>query len=603
MNSKRIHLSLFQKALVLVAVPLAFELLLLGTLSFLLAESERETRAADRAKEIIAQTNTTIQEFFDVGFAFIAFDARSLDFFEHRLNRLLKKLPADIENLKILVQDNPKYLAIVNHVSNESSESIRWISAAAKKSKDGAKLDVTEALEMRGKLNRIVSELDEIIREEKQEQRKNPQAAEHLKLTLKVLLAVGIVMSILIALLLVLIFHQSTTRRLKSLMTNSLRLGRDSQLAPLLEGNDEIARIDRSFHEAAAALNEARRRELAVIDNAVDVICSINAESKFSKVSPASLKLFDYEPAELINQPFSKVIYEADLEKALKWVENLKSSENRAELETRILRKDGTIAEMLWSAHWSASENAIFCVVHDITDRNELERLKQQFVSMISHDLRTPLSAVKSTLALLGAGAWGDLTEKGLQKVTMAEKSLRDSIELINNLLDLDKMESGTIDLQVQNISLSELLRDCAGSLSSLAEQRAIAIKIPEIECRALADPKRLSQVLINLLGNALKFSPSGSEVALKIDAEDSFIKVGIIDQGPGVKAEEQESIFQRFHQAPETAEKAREGTGLGLAICKAIIEAHGGNIGVESDGKNGSKFWFRLPCPPEKEA
>ncbi len=483
-----------QKALVLIAVPLAFELALLGTLAWLLYESEVQTKAEERAKNIIAGTTSTIQLLFDVSFTFLAFDAKNLGFFEKRLDELLDKTPANMEKLKEMVKDDPKHLEIVRRVSIDTQSAFVWIRQAAEKSKAGEKLNITEAFTMRRRLDNIVDELGVIIKDEKREQRKNPQAAENLKNVLKLVLISGIPMSIGIALLLVIVFHQSTTKRLQALMANSVRLGQGRELKPLLEGQDEIARIDRTFHDAADALEQA----------------------------------------------------------ALK--------------------------------------------------RAELEKIKKQFVAMISHDLRTPISSVTSTLELLGVNAWGQLNDTGQAKVRMAETSLRHSMQLINNLLDLEKMESGTLVLELQNTHIQKLLQRAIDAIFQLAEKKSIDVFVIEEEDVAIeADEFRLTQVLINLLGNAIKFAPPSSEVNIGLDqTESGFLMVKVMDQGPGIPEDHQNLVFERFHQAPSTSEKAKEGTGLGLAICKAIIEGHGGTIGVKNNKSAGSCFWFRIKTVSE---
>jgi PAS domain S-box-containing protein len=352
--------------------------------------------------------------------------------------------------------------------------------------------------------------------------------------------------------------------------------------------------IDLTFHNAASALNEAYRRERAVVDNAVDVICSVDLGGNFSKVSQASEKLWGMAPEELIERPWTDVVFRDDIERSVRWFELLKSAEQSSELENRVLRKNGTLVHMLWSSHWSSEEKSMFCVAHDITDRVELERLKKQFVEMISHDLRTPLSAVNSTLELLGTGTWGELSTQGQNKVEAAEENLRHSIDLINNLLDLDKMESGTMDLNLKQISLAQLLRKCGDSVASLAEQRSIEISQPERDEAVMADERRISQVVINLLGNALKFTPHGSTIGLDLVDDEEFVKVTVSDEGSGIPESQRKLIFERFHQVPES-EKKSQGTGLGLAICKAIVTAHGGTIGVDSELGKGSTFWFKL--------
>ncbi len=597
MNRQHLHLSLFHKALVLVSVPLAFELSLLVAIAWLWNYSEQESRIAARSKDAIEQTDKAKQDFFDASVSFITFNVKSLVYFQNRLDDLLGKIPGDVSRLKKQLSYNQSYLRVLDQVSAESEPALEYIKGAEVRIKNGGELKIAEGLLLQKRLNRIIHKLNYIIESEKAFQKRNPNAAETSKRLMLSLLLFGVA-TIFIALLMVILFHRSTSRRLSRLMENSVRLGQGMELTAALNGKDEIALIDHTFHEAASALKEAARRERAVVDNAVDVICSISSDGRFAKLSHASETLWGLSPQELIEHHWAEIIYKDDVERSMKWFEKMKSAEQSAELENRIVRKNGTVVHMLWSSYWSSSENSLFSVAHDITDRVELERLKKQFVEMISHDLRTPLNAVNSTLELLAIGAWGALTPQGHNKVEAAEENLRHSIDLINNLLDLDKMESGTMDLNLKEISLAALLQKCMSSVASLAEQRSIEITLPESDSKVMADERRLSQVVINLLGNALKFSPPGSCISLDLESESELVKVTISDQGSGIPESQKALIFERFHQVPEQSQKV-QGTGLGLAICKAIVTAHGGTIGVESEIAKGSTFWFRLRTIP----
>ncbi|HEY9867838.1 MAG TPA: PAS domain-containing sensor histidine kinase, partial [Candidatus Obscuribacterales bacterium] len=365
--------------------------------------------------------------------------------------------------------------------------------------------------------------------------------------------------------------------------------------SPPLEGEDEIARLDRVIHEAAVAIAEAQRKERAAIENAADVICSIDAEGKFTAVSPACVQLWGYKPEELVGRNWVEVVETAEVEPCRRWAEKVREKAQTSPLENKVLRKDGSSIDMRWSGHWSESEQSMFCVAHDITERKELERFKQQFVAMVSHDLRTPLSAVQSTLSLLATGAWGGLSDKGQHKVASAKRNIHESINLINDLLDLEKMEAGKLELEIAETALLPILQRSADAVAALAEARGIKIELPAADAVVLADSGRLSQVMVNLLGNAVKFSPDGATVTVGLVESADWAEIRVTDQGPGIPEAYRQAVFERFQQVPGSSSK-RGGTGLGLPICKAIIEAHGGSIGVESEEGKGSTFWLRVP-------
>ncbi len=592
MPRPRTNLTLVHKALILVAVPLAFELVLLGVLGWVLHQTEVEAHLADRAKSIISRTNHVIQSLHNVGEAFLLYDVRTNSDSKERYIKRVGQLDEHLHTLAKEVKDNPRHLEIVRHTKRVAADSLQVLEKQIQVFERGGRLEIKKAEDLEEQLKEIVDELDTIIADERagQEERTAKQSKDLLKIIFGV-----IVLSIIVALQAVVLVQRGTARRLGVLMDNSIRLGADQPLAAVLEGNDEIAQIDKVFHKAAATLREASRKERAVIDNAVDVIFSIGEQGNFAAVSPAAIKLWGYAPDELIGENWEMMVDPDDLVRCTNWMEGLRSSESDGEIETRMVRKDQTRIDMRWSAHWSQTERSMFCVAHDITERQELERFKQQFVAMISHDLRTPLMAVQTTLELLAGQTWGELTAKGVMKVEKAEENLQHSINLINNLLDLEKMQSGTIELKPDDVELGPLLARCSNVVTPLAERKFIDLEVADFDGVIWGDEQRLSQVIINLLGNAIKFSPDDSSVRVTIQNTAQSLKISVEDEGPGVPEHMRERIFDRYHQIATKDGKEKEGTGLGLAICKVIIEAHGGTIGVDSKAK-GSVFWFELP-------
>lgn len=476
----RFQLNLRQKALILVAVPLLFELCLLASLYGLLVTAEKEISEADHAKQVIGKMNEAIQLFNDVGYAFVIYDAKTNKFFEDRFLKLLNKIPAEVNELTEIVSSEPAHLAEIKEVSREVNDMMRSLMESKKLVDAGERFPIFEAIHMRERLNGIVEKLDQIIDDAEAVRRKNPHVKERWQGVVKLALLIGTISSIVLALLLALLFHQGTTRRLGTLMYNIARFKEHKPLQTVLSGNDEIAKIDLVFHEMADALTRAAKE-------------------------------------------------------------------------------------------------------------------KQEFVDMVSHDLRSPLSAVQSSLSVLGSGIWGALSEKAQHKVAVAEDNIRRSIELINNLLDIERMDSGKFEISKKNVDLVQLLDIAAESLGQLAERKNIKIDTYSGEAEIVGDESRLSQVIANLLGNAIKFSPEGSTVKIDIADNQGWKKVMISDQGPGVPPEFQSLIFERFQQVPGEQQQQIKGSGLGLAICKKIIEALGGRLGVDSEPGRGSTFWFTV--------
>lgn len=229
-------------------------------------------------------------------------------------------------------------------------------------------------------------------------------------------------------------------------------------------------------------------------------------------------------------------------------------------------------------------------------EREEAERLKKDFIAMIGHDLRTPLSSVQGTLTLLADGIYGDISEIGINKAKAAEKSIERITHLANELLEIEKIESNNLHIEMETISLQTAIQRSIANLDGFALYKNISIESSHNDFEVMADEERLTQVLVNLLSNALKFSPDGSTITITSGRTvDGQVEVRICDQGRGISEDQKEKIFAPYKQLDRSDAQNEKGIGLGLAICKAIVENHGGRIGVDKNSDKGCSFWFTL--------
>jgi signal transduction histidine kinase len=228
--------------------------------------------------------------------------------------------------------------------------------------------------------------------------------------------------------------------------------------------------------------------------------------------------------------------------------------------------------------------------------QEHLDRLKQDFVAMVSHDLRTPLASIQLFVSMLGKGMLGDVSEKIKDKASAADRNASRLIRMINDLLDMEKMGSGQLVVDRSDQEVRGLLDRSLEAVRAYAEKSGVALQVTECGASTVcADGDRVVQVLVNLLGNAIKFSPKESSVLLSAEDSAECVTFKVQDQGRGVPAEMQTAIFERFKQVDAKDAVEKQGSGLGLAICKAIVEQHGGRIGVESEPGKGSTFWFTI--------
>ncbi|MCC6980853.1 MAG: HAMP domain-containing histidine kinase [Candidatus Melainabacteria bacterium] len=228
----------------------------------------------------------------------------------------------------------------------------------------------------------------------------------------------------------------------------------------------------------------------------------------------------------------------------------------------------------------------------------EAKQRKQEVYSMITHDLRSPLTSLKIVFDLLKMGHLGSLNEKGSERIKSADYLVGRMVNLTNDLLDVEKFESGVFDLRLERVALSKLFEDCAVSIKAKLETKKIELVVFPSDLIVLCDPDRILRVLTNLADNAVKFSSQESKIELAGSQTESLIEISVKDYGKGIPETHLEKIFERFSQVSRDDEAKQGGSGLGLAICKAIVEAHGGSIRVESKAGEGSRFIFTLPKP-----
>jgi PAS domain S-box-containing protein len=326
---------------------------------------------------------------------------------------------------------------------------------------------------------------------------------------------------------------------------------------------------------------------------------TIIADGRVIDANSAFARLFGYELADMIGRPLLDVIAPESRELATQRL----TGETDKPVEMRGRLKDGATfdIELVIRTIRYRGRDALGCVVRDITERKEIERLKNEFVSIVSHELRTPLTSIRGSLGLMEGGAVGELPPKARDLVRIARQNADRLIRLINDILDLEKIESGKIQLQIQQLDPKELVESTVAELRGMAVLYKVSME-STVECAdAIAgDRDRVVQILTNLLSNAIKFSPEGGVVTVSLTSgAPGFLRCAVRDRGQGIAAEARERLFNRFEQLEPANTRKRGGTGLGLAISRSLVEQQGGRIGVDSAVGEGSTFWFELPLVP----
>lgn len=346
--------------------------------------------------------------------------------------------------------------------------------------------------------------------------------------------------------------------------------------------------------------HQVRQRTLeltAILDNAAEAILIFANNGRIDIANPAAAALFGEPGALLIGRqirdflPSLKLSQPAELQAMLgKSCERLGRHHDGHQMELEISL-----------SHYALADRQHFiCLARDISARKQVERLKSEFVSTVSHELRTPLTSIKGSLGLLDAGVAGDLSERGQGLVQMALHNADRLVGLVDDILDIEKLEFGQTGIQLNRCELQALLREAVEHSQGYADSYHVHLKLDTrmlpADSAVMADNLRLQQVIANLISNAVKFSPKGGTVIVRATSDHDQVRVSVIDRGPGIPDAFRSRIFNKFAQADSSDTRTQGGTGLGLSICKTLLERMNGQIGYETELGAGSTFYFDLP-------
>ncbi len=598
----RLNLSLSTKLAAIVAVPLLVNLGFLFYLSDLQAKTEAEAAEAKRSRAITDAINIISKGIYDVS-SNLHGQKLSADFIMSRdFEAIFKEIKQAYTRLREATEREPKKYLLVK----DSEAAAMGAEGVLRALRANPNIETDLSLEEQRKTyNRrlrkyaavvLSDELMELNREEKFNLERSPEREARLRETQKTIFYVFAATNAIVTVILAFILIRGISARLQIMSDNAYRLASDMPLNAVLRGADEIAKLDQTFHKMALAIVEAEQKQRAITDNARDVICSLDAAGKFVAVNPASRAVLKYPPGELMGRYYIDLIFSDDVSNVLGAMEKSAKQNDTKPFEARMLKKDGQLVDTLWTSVWSEKEKSYFCVIHDDSERKTAERMKQEVVAMITHDLRTPLSTIRNFLEMLDADMYGSLSEKGKKMLTLADRNSARMLTLINDLLDVEKIKAGMMELSISDTNLAGALEQCAQSVANLAEPNQIKIDVSCDDLKVKADEDRLCRVVTNLLSNAIKFSPQASTIKLTGRRVENLAQISVKDEGRGIPEEMIATIFDRFTQVMDSDSRTKGGSGLGLAICKALVELHGGTISVVSPAGEGTTFSFTLP-------
>lgn len=343
-------------------------------------------------------------------------------------------------------------------------------------------------------------------------------------------------------------------------------------------------------------------RQQATLDSAIDAIVTLNPSGSVESVNAAGERMFGWPASDLIRRDVGVLIDLADNGEGA-FLRRLGESQGALEggivREMTARRRDGSTfpVDVALGAMDLPTGRHLVAVVRDISERRRVEAMKDAFVSTVSHELRTPLTSIAGSLGLLAGGAAGELPEKASRLIGIAHSNSQRLVRLINDILDVEKLESGRQPMTMEVLDLRDVARRSVEGVQGYADQLGVVLSLGEGEPAPVrGDMDRLIQVVTNLLSNAAKFSPSGGEVSVGVNPETRIARLSVTDRGPGIPDAFRARIFGKFAQADASDARAKGGTGLGLAIAREIAERHGGRLWFESQEGEGATFHLDLP-------
>lgn len=376
------------------------------------------------------------------------------------------------------------------------------------------------------------------------------------------------------------------------------------------DGRPVVRGVSRDVTERVRAEQELahlRQQQESILSSVQEGIFEVGLDGVARFVNPAACRILGYLPEEILGRKTHDLFHHSKADGSPSPEEespvflSMRDGEPRKTDRESFWRHDGTPVAVEYSASpvKDAQGRIRGAVVtfRDVTERREIDRMKDEFISVVSHELRTPLTSIRGSLGLLAGGRLGELDPKGQRMLDIALSNAERLVRLINDILDLERMTSGSAPLELQECRARDLLAATLEAVQATADSVAVGLEVEEGEDVGVrADPDRVVQALTNLAGNAVKFSSEGERVTLRARADGPWVAFEVEDRGRGIPLEHQDRIFERFQQVDGSDSRQKGGTGLGLAITRSIAEQHGGRVELVSAPGAGSLFRLLLP-------
>jgi signal transduction histidine kinase len=484
------RIKVLHKGLVLVLVPMLFEVIFVLVLTASLRNAEYAAWKASHSQAMVSEANDLAVASFRTAMSLLFYASSKHSSFALQYSDQVNQVGEHIKRIRALEVGDPVSRQGLQRLDDLSNKIFELLSSARNIIDSEDKLALEQfswRTDLARLLKQLMSETDHFIKYASDVKRIDLETQDRNRNIVIACIICGLTVNIALAAALVSLFSAGIVKRMKVMIDNTTRVAHAQELNPIVDGSDEIAELDRFIHQMA---------------------------------------------------------------------DDLRISEER----------------------------------------------RKELLAMVSHDLRSPIVAVNGSLLLLLRNVVGQVDDKVRKELERAERNTRRLILLINDLLDIEKIASGKLEVKKSWSSVDEIFDESMNSLKGMGDQKGVKIQLAKTHLRIFADAPRIVQVVVNLCSNAIKFSPERGTIFLNANRLPDAVELSVTDQGKGIDAEFKQKLFGRFEQNKGDSTASVGSSGLGLYICKNLVGLHEGTIGVDSEPGHGSKFWFRIPIPPAGE-
>lgn len=609
------RLTLGHKGLLLMLVILVLESIFFGTYFLFVQQAEDESRKQQQTREIINRASKLLMRMYEAGDKVGKYGIHKEDdpqLAEKSLRAYLKArsdIPKLVSWLKKNLKDQPEQLALLAKIDEnikvgmELLESMR-VASETKPHWEAMKFGLDQRNRLAPRIEELVGDLRDFMSTERAIEGRLPAMQKEKRDETRAVLIAGGVLNVFIVFAVLLFIRSVITNRLNVVIDNFDRLNDGHELHSALPGGDEISVLDHAFHEMAsslkgeaALLRSSEESVISMISQMPAGLMILTGTGQIEFVNPILADQLGYDQEEIEDTELSKLFTGGGGAQVplFKW---LKDNADGKVVEIAARKKDGNTfpVELSTTDISTAEHEHRLAMVLDVTERHEVEKLRQAFVAMVSHELRTPLSSVSMFLELLGMGVFGKTSERVEADLERTSKQTEQVIMLINDLLDLEKLEADKLELVKTESEVEDLVDKAVEAVATAIETADIVLLFEGSQEKIEVDPERIVQALIKMLSSVIQLTPEGETLSINVWKRGEFIAIEIQVASLHIPEEQVETMFERFQQI--TLPNMPQGTwlGLGLALSRAIIQQHGGEVGLRVTEKTGSTFWMQIP-------